>query len=381
MRHPVYLPPPLRLDSFAGNQDSASPATRLAGRLTATLARGRKKCIVPLILWTAVAVFATTARAAPRTFVALQYETAPDSSDCPDAGDFQRAVKRQLGYDPFRSAAERHVDVKLAQNDTGFDGWIKWSDAHGRWVGDRRLSSQLRECGEIAANVAFAVAVQIQLLTALAPESPDPSAPSTATATSASATSKSDASTIAPPPPKDTALAPGGESPVPRRARFRLSAGIGPFMALGIAPHVAWGGRLFVSGRINPFSLELSVDGALPASQSQPDGSSFSVDHITAGAAACGHVQAFAGCLTATLGRLHASGSGVDVSLSPSGLLAQVGARLAATHDFSERFFAGARVDGLVMLSPWTVTLNDQNAWTTPRVGAVIGLDFGGHFF
>jgi len=152
-------------------------------------------------------------------------------------------------------------------------------------------------------------------------------------------------------------------------------------MALGLEPHVTWVGRIFVSGRIDRFSLELAADGTLPASRTQADGSSFSLDRVAAGAAACGHVQAFAGCLTATLGRLHASGSGVDRPLSPSGFFSQVGARLAATHDFGGRYFAGARVDGLVMVSPWTVTLNDQTAWTTPRVGAVIGLDFGANFF
>jgi hypothetical protein len=58
-----------------------------------------------------------------------------------------------------------------------------------------------------------------------------------------------------------------------------------------------------------------------------------------------------------------------------------LGVRIAATHDFGDRYFAGARLEGLVMLSPWTVTLNDTAAWTTPRVGGLIGLDFGMNFF
>jgi len=32
------------------------------------------------------------------------------------------------------------------------------------------------------------------------------------------------------------------------------------------------------------------------------------------------------------------------------------------------------------MLSTWTVTLNQIAAWTTPRVGALIGLDVGARF-
>ncbi len=65
---------------------------------------------------------------------------------------------------------------------------------------------------------------------------------------------------------------------------------------------------------------------------------------------------------------------------SPSGLFSQAGARIAATRDFG-RYFAAARLDGLVTLSTWTVTLNQATAWTTPRVGALLGLDLGAQFF
>jgi hypothetical protein len=57
-----------------------------------------------------------------------------------------------------------------------------------------------------------------------------------------------------------------------------------------------------------------------------------------------------------------------------------VGARIAAAVDFSARYFAAARVDGLVMLTSWTVTLNQAPAWTTPRVGALVGVDVGARF-
>ena len=79
-------------------------------------------------------------------------------------------------------------------------------------------------------------------------------------------------------------------------------------------------------------------------------------------------------------GLLRARGLGVDVPASPVGWFSQVGARIAATRDFGDRTFATARVDGLVMLSPSQVTLNQAAVWTTPRVGALIGLDVGVHF-
>ena len=70
----------------------------------------------------------------------------------------------------------------------------------------------------------------------------------------------------------------------------------------------------------------------------------------------------------------------MDAPAAPSGLFSQAGARIAATVDFGGRYFAAARLDGLVMLSTWTVTLNQIAAWTTPRVGALIGLDVGARF-
>jgi hypothetical protein len=89
----------------------------------------------------------------------------------------------------------------------------------------------------------------------------------------------------------------------------------------------------------------------------------------------------FAGCLTATGGLLQARGTGVDVPASPTGWFSQAGARIAATADLGRRWFVSARVDGLVMLSSWTVALNDVAAWTTPRVSVLLGLDVGVRFF
>jgi len=120
----------------------------------------------------------------------------------------------------------------------------------------------------------------------------------------------------------------------------------------------------------------------LPSTQQAADGGrSFALDRFAGGAAACGHAGVGAACVTATVGVLRARGNGVDVPLTPSGLFSQVGARIAATADFGGRYFVAAHLDGLVMLSPWTVALNRTDVWTTPRVGALIGVDVGARFF
>ncbi len=298
-----------------------------------------------LAVWAASAPFGRLARGAgPQTFVALEYEVQPDASACPSADEFRASVARQLHYDPFRPSADRQVSVQIARKDVGFDGRIRWTDADGNWVGDRRLASRRSDCAEIAASLAFSVAVQVQLLSSLAPPTPEP-----------------------PPPP-----------PPPRR--LTLSIGLGPALALGIAPEPTGIGRIFLDGRVGRFSLELGLDAALPTTQHGSDGSAFSLDRFAGGAAACGHASALAACATATVGVLRARGGGVDVPANPVGLFSQVGGRVAATRDFAGRTFASVRVDGLIMLSPWTVTLNAMSAWTTPRVGGLVGLDFGARF-
>ena len=330
--------------------------------------------LVALAVCFGSACHASTARAAPPVRVTLEYTVAPQASGCPDDDEFRASVERQLGYDPFQPPSDRRVVVDVARTASGFNGSIRWTDARGHWAGDRRLSSHRPDCGEIAANLAFAVAVQIQLLAALAPEEAEPAA-------------APPASTPVPPPtppPKASATPPShprvAPPPEPRQSSLRLSVGLGPSIGFGVAPHATGLGRLFASGRVGAFSLELSGDAILPASGTQPDGSGFSLSRFSAGAAACGHVQAFAACLTAALGQLEARGFGVDKAASPSGLFSQIGLRIAARHDFGTRFFAGARLDGLVAPALWRVTLNDAVAWTTPRVGAVVGLDVGINF-
>jgi hypothetical protein len=318
-----------------------------------------------LAVWTALAAFATAARAGAPTLVTLDYEV-PDGG-CPEAEQFRGSVERQLHYDPFRPTADRRVSVQIARKEVGFDGRIRWTDADGRWVGDRRLTSRRSDCGEIAASVAFAVAVQIQLLSALAPPAPEPPPPPPPPPPPR----PPEATVVAPPPPPP---------PTPPARHLTWSIGLGPAVAVGVAPHAAGVARIFVSGRRDRLSLEVAADAAWPTTDRASDGTGFSLDRFAGGAAGCGHAGAFAACAIAMAGVLRARGTGVDAPATPAGVFSQVGARLAAALDFGGRYFMAVRLDGLVMLSPWTVTLNQAPAWTTPRVGGLAGLDFGAHF-
>jgi hypothetical protein len=339
---------------------------------------------------TALAAAQAGARAAAPTLVSLDYEIAPGIDGCPEAEQFRASVGRQLGYDPFRASADKRVAVQIARKEIGFDGRIRWTDAEGHWVGDRRLSSRHGECAEIAASLAFSVAVQIQLLAALAPAAPavDPNAVpaenGTITPTPTPTPTGSEQSSTAheQQPAKAAPVEVAAPAPPPEPSGgFRLSIGAGPSVAISVAPHTARLGRLFASGRVGHFSLEIAGDAALPVTQNAAGASGFTLDRFAAEAAACGHVAVLAACVTGTAGRMQAHGFGVDMKEAPAAWFSQVGARLAAAYDFSDRYFAAARVDGLVMAAPVKVMLNDTLVWTTPRVGAVLGLDFGARFF
>jgi hypothetical protein len=292
--------------------------------------------------------------------VSLDYEIAPGTSGCLDVDEFRASVARQLGYDPFRPIADIRVVVHIGREETGFGGRIRWSDPRGHWVGDRRLSSQRPDCTEISASVVFSVTVEIQLMATLEPDAPKPPLPPHTVVTS------SPQPEVRPPEPAN---------------RLELSVGLGPSLGLGLAPRPTGVGRVFVTGSLDQLSLEISVDAALPVTQREADGSGFSFDRFGASVAVCGQARPLTACLTAAFGRLEARGFGVDAPASPAGFFSQLGARIAATYDFGDRYFASPRVEPLVMVSRWTVTLNENAVWTTPRVGALIGLDFGARIF
>ncbi len=330
---------------------------------------------VVFVAWQLSGQVAPAAHAATASLVALEYEVSADAGGCPDADVFRASVARQLGHDPFRPVSDRRVAVQIFRKERGFGGLIRWSDATGRWVGDRQLSSRNPDCGGLAADLAFSVAVQIQLLETLAAAAPEPAPPPGPVASPVTSPTPDTRPTS---PPVTVEVV---SSPAPRPSRVALSLGLGSSLATGLLPELAGLGRLFVSGRAGRLSLEVAVDAAWPSRQQEGDGSGFTVDRFTTGAAACGHAHLFAGCVTAAVGLLRAQGFGVDVPASPSRLFSEVGARLAVTHDLAGRYFLNGRIDALVMLSPSNVTLNETTAWTTPRVGALVGLDLGARLF
>ena len=75
------------------------------------------------------------------------------------------------------------------------------------------------------------------------------------------------------------------------------------------------------------------------------------------------------------IGQIRVSGEGVDAPASASGASIQSGLRLAVTQPLGGRAQIILHGDGVASLSRAVVTLDAMPVWTTPRVGAALGLD------
>jgi hypothetical protein len=310
------------------------------------------------------------------TVVRLQYQ-ADAQSGCVGEGDLRRMVTEQLGHDPFRPDADQRVAISIDRTDAGFHARIVWTEADGRQVGERVLSSRSRDCHEIAANVAFAVALQLQLL--------DRGAPNGAGDADAGADAEP------PKPPEETErpvvkpeappVSPNPAQPGPvEPTRLSLAVGAGPAVGIGMAPEPNAVGRLFVIAGGRRFSAELAGDAALAATLRESDGSGIVVNTMGASAAGCGHMSVVSACLLGRLGWIRASGMGITMPKTSWGRFSEVGLRLAATRELG-RFMASVHADGLVMVAPWNVVFKDAVVWKVPRVGGMVGLDLAVRFF
>jgi hypothetical protein len=211
----------------------------------------------------ATLMVARPARAAAEVLVSLDYQADLALGDCPSAVDFERQVVRQLGRDPFRESASRHLVVRLFQAGPRFSGRVEWRDANDEWEGERTFASRKESCGDLARAMALATAIQIQLLAhqeAGAPEQP--------------------ALEANPPPPVVEAKQPPRAVVVtpppapPREPLVAVDIGVGAIQDLGDSPAFVLPRLAVTLGRPSAFDLRLAASGLGPGAQvSRSEGS------------------------------------------------------------------------------------------------------------
>jgi hypothetical protein len=332
---------------------------------------------------TLLALVVGTRRAAcePKLVVDLDYRTDSALEGCPSEHAFRAQIRRQLGYQPFLASSPHKVVARAAADSHGIKGFVRWYDRSGKLRGERELRAPNHDCATFARSMSFAIAVQIQFLEEKAAQ-PAERALEIASKSEPSAQAIEKTETAS--PASGARATESGASPSSRfdssaesglRPPWQFMIGAGPGVRFGVGPRTTAEGRVFVLVRRNPFAVELGADASLPTRNSSAEGGGFELNLAGGSLSGCAFVQLVSVCLVNRLGRVEVRGYGVDRPRSTSRLVAELGPRLALPRSFATGWMGSLRIEALVALSPWRVTLREQEVWRAPRLSLSIGLD------
>lgn len=321
-----------------------------------------------------LAVGPRSAHAGSKLFVDLSYEVDATLSGCPDEAAFKGLVKSQLGYDPFRPGSRYKVLARTEAEEDGLTASVQWSDASGAPRGERELTQAGDDCAGFARAVSFAVAVQIQLLEE-----------ETESAASAATPSEPGRGDEPPATPEDSKPSPprleptldderGRQDRMGSDASLRWMVGAGPAVGLGLIAGPAIEARVFAGVRYDRLLLELGAEASLPSRHTTTNGEGFDQRVVLGSLAECVFLGSLSSCLVTKVGRFQVHGFGVDVPRSSSGVVAELGPRLALNEELGT-WATAFRVEVLATLVPWKVTLTQEEVWKAPVVSGLVGVD------
>jgi hypothetical protein len=138
---------------------------------------------------------------------------------------------------------------------------------------------------------------------------------------------------------------------------------------------------LFLGIRRNDLSLDLGAEASYPSDTQRWGGSGFRSMFIGGTAGLCGHHSALSGCAIAKASELRVEGLGLDRPKRASGIVAQAGLRLAANIGLGNSWLVAIHLDGLGLLAPCVVELNNVHVWEMPRLSALAGVDLAARFW
>lgn len=352
-------------------------------------------------------------------YVSLRYDANTSAKSCWDEPEFRKNVTQRVGYDPFREDAPITISIRLGRPARSLIGQVEWRNSNGAALGERRFIAEDGNCTRLLAEMSFAVALQIQLLRTEEPPATVGVPPTAASAGASNSAAQKLAPSAAAPvasteqrpstqssipvatesPPKQGATAPEPSpaaqddqrpqhkgtavAPVsiaPASARWSMWLGVGPSLALGMAPSATSNLRVFGAARRNQLSVEVGADANYPSTERKWDNTGFREQLIGVTTAFCVHPGALSACLLGKASQVRVAGLGVDQSRTPSGFIAHAGLRLAASLGLGGPWFTTGRFDALALLTPCTVDLNRVSVWEIPRFGALAGFDVAARF-
>jgi hypothetical protein len=230
--------------------------------------RALSAILVPIVVLIVFPRFAGTAEAASAVpvLVSLDYATDPALADCPSAADFSQSVIRQLGHDPFRPSAPRHLVVRLSAKGGRLAGLVEWRDAADQWEGERTFSSRNETCAQLVRTMALATAVQIQLLARLQEMGGEAETPSEA---------EVKPPVEAPPKPQSPPPLPPPPPPASTEPTIAVDVGVGVLQDAGdspalVLPRIAIGVSL---RRLAGLDVRVALSGLGPGAEvTRPEG-------------------------------------------------------------------------------------------------------------
>lgn len=311
-----------------------------------------------LCLCVGVAVYSRSAVAltADRDPVGFEYEAVPELG-CPTREELSNAVSRQLEYYPFSTDGtppQQSVRAVISRTGGALEASIDWVDASGRTDGERRLTSEGEDCGELARGLVFALAVQIQLR-----------------ASGANAQPKA-------PPPAPTAVV--RKSPVPARPRPSPATrtwlwGLGPSLQRGWAPGTSFGLNALGALTVGRAWLEAGLEATAPTAHGLSDGTGFDGRIWRGWVSPCIRTPPFGWCILGSAGKLFVEGRGVDHPLRPSTWLLGAGGQVELLWPEGERFGVLLTARVLGTLTPRDVVLNEVAVWSSAPVALGLNVD------
>jgi hypothetical protein len=278
----------------------------------------------------------------------LVYVREAETDDCPDEQEMKGAVASRLGYDPFQATSASNIEVHVARSDGHLVGRISLSDAAGKRVGERNLTSP-NNCRELADAMALAISIAIDPLSMMRPQR---------------------APVVSSPPSAERSV----PSPPPIPLQIDLAAGaVG---SVGVAPNLAWGGIFYVAVRRDEVSV--GIEGRADVTQvSTVPGGTISTSLYDGSLVPCFHYRALAGCGVASFGALRSAGVDVVAPTHAFTPYVALGARAEAEVPVASVLYLRPRVDLVVPVTTTTLVVGGSAVWTTWRAAVNFGLVAG----
>jgi hypothetical protein len=266
----------------------------------------------------------------------LRYERDAAAARCPDEAGLRRGVAERLGYDPFSAGAERTVFARITRRDGEIRARVELRTATGTVLGERELSSEREDCGELGAAVELAIAVAVDPITSLRSE-PRPARP----------------------------------------VRVALVGGV--IGAFGALPDASAGGFLGAGLRRGVASLELELAAAAPAGAAAGPGS-VSAWLLLASLAPCVNGGPLSGCVVVAGGFHRATGHDLAAARDATLPHLALGARAALELPLRGPAFVRLHADLLVPVVRAKLEVSGHEVWSGGAVEATVGGGVGVRF-